>query len=88
MGSISALLILLLQLYSYVILARVLLSWIPNIDRSNPTIDNIIRVIYDITEPVLRPIRNALPPTNMGFDFSPLIVFVGIMVLIRIIAAF
>ena len=88
MSSIFGIIILLLQLYSYVLLARVLLSWIPNIDRSNPTVDSIIRFIYDITEPILRPIRDMLPATNMGIDFSPLIVFVGITILIRILAGF
>lgn len=71
---------LLLQLYGLVLLARVLLSWFPTIDRSNP----IIQFVYDITEPVLRPIRNMLPPTA-GFDFSPLIVFLIIQVLTRLL---
>ena len=58
------------------LLARVLLSWFPNIDRSNP----IIRFIYDLTEPILRPVRSVLPQTGM-FDFSPLVVFLVIQVL-------
>lgn len=65
-----------LQLYSIVLLIRVLLTWIPNLDYSNP----LVRLLFDVTEPVLKPIRNALPPMS-GFDLSPLVVFVGIMVL-------
>lgn len=67
-----------LVIFQFILLARVLLSYFPNFDRSNP----IVRLIYDITEPVLRPIRNALPQTGM-IDFSPLIVFLVITLLMR-----
>lgn len=67
---------LLLQLFELALLARIILSWFPNVDRSNP----IIQFLFDITEPVLRPIREMLPPSGM-FDFSPLIVFLIIQVL-------
>ncbi len=67
---------LLLQLFELALLARIILSWFPNVDRSNP----IIQFLFDITEPVLRPIRDMLPPGGM-FDFSPLIVFLIIQVL-------
>lgn len=75
---VPQLLFLLLNIFELILLARVLLSWFPNIDRSNP----IIQFIYDITEPVLRPIRDLLPPTG-GIDFSPLIVILLIQVLTR-----
>ena len=67
---------LLLQLFRLALLARIILSWFPNVDRRNP----IIQFLYDITEPVLRPVREMLPPGGM-FDFSPLIVFVIIQVI-------
>ena len=57
MGSIGDLLAQLLQIYQLVLLARVLLSWFPDIDRSNP----IIRFLFDVTEPVLEPVRRRLP---------------------------
>jgi YggT family protein len=66
----------LLILFELLILARVLLSFFPNVDSSNP----LIRVVYDVTEPVLRPIRNLLPQTGM-FDFSPVIVILILQVL-------
>lgn len=70
----------LLMVAQFILLARVLLSWFPNVDRSNP----IIKGLYDVTEPVLRPIRSALPQ-GTPFDFSPLIVFVIINVLMAVI---
>ena len=40
---------LLLQLFELALLARIILSWFPNVDRSNP----IIQFLFDVTEPVL-----------------------------------
>jgi YggT family protein len=71
---------LLLQLFELALLARIILSWFPNVDRSNP----IIQLLFDITEPVVRPIRDMLPPGGM-FDFSPLIVFLIIQVLTTVL---
>jgi YggT family protein len=74
---------LLLQLFELALLARIILSWFPNVDRSNP----IIQFLFDVTEPVLRPIRDMLPPGGM-FDFSPLIVFLIIQVLTTVLRGF
>ena len=48
----------------------ILLSWLPNLDPDHP----VIQFIYRVTEPVLAPFRNMIPPLN-GFDLSPIIVF-------------
>jgi YggT family protein len=71
----------LLWVFELILLARILLSWFPNVDRSNP----LIQFLYDITEPVLRPIREFLPPTGM-MDFSPLVVFLIIQVLMQVLS--
>jgi YggT family protein len=77
---IIQILVVLLSVFELLLLARVLLSWFPNVDRSNP----IIQLLYDITEPVLRPIRELLPQTGM-IDFSPLILFLVIQVMMRLL---
>lgn len=69
-----------LTIFQLILLARVLLSWFPNVDRSNP----LIRLVFDVTEPILQPIRN-LMPRDMMIDFSPLIVFLVISVLQRLL---
>lgn len=51
------------------ILARVLLSWV----RVDPNA-SWVRVLYQITEPILGPIRRALPSMG-GLDLSPLVAF-------------
>jgi YggT family protein len=71
-----AILSLVLIAFELILLARVLLSWFPNMDRNNA----LVRFVFDVTEPVLRPIRNVLPQTGM-FDFSPLILLLIIQVL-------
>jgi len=63
------------QLYSLIILARVLMSWV-NIDPYSP----LARTIVELTEPVLQPLRNVLPPAG-GLDFSPIIAIILLQVL-------
>lgn len=80
------LLILLLQLYSFVVLARVLLSYFPNVDRSNP----IVQLLYQATEPVLQPIREFIQqqfPNTGPFDFSPLALLILIWVVSNLLTA-
>lgn len=64
------------QFYSYVVLARVILTWLPNITRENPIVD----FIHQITDPVLQPIRRTLPAMGT-LDFSPLVLLIGLHVL-------
>jgi len=79
LSGFAALITLFIQLYSFVILARVLMSWV-NIDPYSP----LARTIYNLTEPVLEPVRNMLPPAA-GLDFSPIIVLVLLQVLGQIL---
>ncbi len=65
-----------LQIYSWIVIARVVVSWV-NADPYNP----IVRAIYSMTEPVLYRIRRALPVYGGGIDFSPIVVFIGILFL-------
>ena len=83
MSTIFTVLYYALWIFELILLARVILSWFPNVDRSNP----IIQFLYTVTEPVLRPIREMMPPTGM-MDLSPLIVFLIIQVLMTLIQRF
>jgi YggT family protein len=47
--------------------------------RMNPY-SPLAKTIYDLTEPMLAPVRNLLPPAT-GFDFSPIIVLIGVQVI-------
>ena len=57
------------------ILARVLVSWV----RPDPY-SPVVRFLYQVTEPILRPLRQALP-TWQGIDFSPVMALVIIQLL-------
>jgi YggT family protein len=75
------------QLYLIAIFARIVLSWFP----PNPGGGglNTVRVFLDgITEPVLGPLRRAIPPLGIGgmaLDLSPLILIIGMQVLLGVI---
>ena len=68
-SALASVLNMLLSAYMWIIIIRALISWV-NPDPYNP----IVRFLYRVTEPVLRPIRSRLPTWQMGLDLSPLIV--------------
>ncbi len=71
----------LLELYSYVVIAAALISWVSP-DPRNP----IVRFLHQVTEPVFEPIRRFLPPWKTGgLDLSPLIVIIAIQFVERVI---
>ncbi len=71
----------LLDIYSWVIIAAALISWVSP-DPRNP----VVVFLRQVTEPVLGPIRRMLPPwKTAGLDFSPLIVLVAIQFVERVI---
>lgn len=72
----------LLGWYFYVILARVLMSWIP-LSRTG-AFGAIANVINAVTDPVMEPVRRVLPPVRMGnsgLDLSPIVVIIGLQFL-------
>ena len=68
---------LLLQILLMAIFVRVLLTWLP-IDQSNP----IVRVLFDVTEPVLAPFRRIIPRIGM-FDLSPMVALFALTFVLR-----
>lgn len=71
----------LFEVYSFILLARVLITWF-QVDPYNP----IVRVLFQLTEPLLAPIRRLLPQTGM-MDFSPIVAFIAITVVERIVVS-
>jgi YggT family protein len=63
------------DLYSLVVFLAVILSWV-QLPHDNP----VAQFVNSLTEPVLGPIRRALPPMG-GMDFSPMILLVGLQML-------
>ncbi len=60
-----------LQIYTFVLLIRILITWIPNLDPHHP----IVQLLFQVTEPVLEPARKLIPSIGM-IDISPIVVFI------------
>jgi len=74
--ALAVLLNLLIILYVWIIIVRAILSWI-----TPYPYHPLVRLIYRLTEPVLRPIRRRLPIIYGGVDLSPLIVLLALFIL-------
>jgi YggT family protein len=68
----------LISVYYIVLLARVFLSWFPL--QPGTAMASIASVIYQLTEPVMGPVRRIVPTIGM-IDISPIVVFVGLQIL-------
>ena len=65
------------------IFARIVVSWIAP-QQPGASNNPIVNVIYQITEPMLGPLRRIIPRVGM-FDFSPMIAIVTLVLIIRIL---
>jgi YggT family protein len=73
------------QLYEFLILIRVLLTWV-NTDPYNPVIRHpIVQILHRITEPVLQPVRRVIPPIGGTVDVSPVVALILLEILRRIL---
>lgn len=71
-----------LQVFTFLVYARVILSWFPA--NPNGVFGQISRVVYQITDPVLLPVRRALPLVG-PLDLSPIVVVIGLQILMGVI---
>jgi YggT family protein len=67
-----------LSIYTVLLTARILLSWFPQLDWSNP----VLSVLSQLTDPYLNLFRSVIPPLG-GMDFSPILAFLAIQFLQR-----
>lgn len=85
--SASSIILAVVQALTLVLLIRVIMSWVVMYSRSE-TVQTIYRVFYQITEPLLAPLRRILPPMG-GFDLTPIVAFFIIqmigMILIQVL---
>lgn len=65
-----------LTIYMWIIIIRAVLSWV-NPDPYNP----VVRLLYQVTEPLLARVRRWIPFRGMGIDISPIIVLLVIVFL-------
>ncbi|MDG2991155.1 YggT family protein [Candidatus Synechococcus calcipolaris G9] len=72
-----------LQIYLVILLIRVLLTWFPNVNWSNPPFN----ILSQLTDPYLNIFRGLIPPLG-GLDFSPIIAFLLLQFLVGVLASF
>lgn len=78
---------LIVEIYLYVVIARVVVSWFP-IGPDSP-FRPVVRVLGAVTDPILTPLRRVLPPLRiggMGIDLSPIILLVALEIVLQILA--
>jgi len=65
----------LFQVLIFAIIARALLSWF-NLGPSHP----LVRILYDLTEPILAPLRRVIPMIGM-IDITPIVAIILLQVI-------
>ena len=68
-----------LEIYSYVLIAHALMSWI----RPDPY-HPVVTFLNKVCEPVMEPVRRVIPPIG-GMDLSIVVVLVGIHIIQRVL---
>ncbi len=70
LAALAKVLHIVLNIYLWIVILRAVLSWV-----YVPSLYQAARVLYRLTEPVMRPVRRLVPPSKAGgLDVSPLIV--------------
>lgn len=90
MRALLDVILLVLQLYTYVIIIVAIMSWLMAFNVIN-VYNSVVRAVWDglnaLTEPALRPIRRFLPSFN-GLDLSPLVLLLIIFLIQDVIAKY
>ena len=87
MRAILDIVIIVLDLYVWLLIASAILSWLIAfnvVNTRNQFVAAVAEFLYRITEPALRPIRQFLPSMG-GLDISPIILILLIMLIQRVI---
>ena len=79
-----------LEIYSFIIIGSVIVSWLIAfnvISMANPTARKIVSFLGRLTDPVLRPVQRYIPSIG-GIDITPIVVIFAIIFLQRMIVQF
>jgi YggT family protein len=80
--AVAQILNIVLWLYFWILIGLVVVSWMQT-DPSNP----IVRFLHAATAPVLEPVRERMPVSAGGFDFSPVVVWLAVIFLQRFLVS-
>lgn len=90
MRALLDVILILLQLYVWLLIASAVLSWLIAfnvVNTRNQFVASVGEFLWRITEPVLRPIRSILPNLG-GIDISPVILILIIFFIQRVISLY
>ena len=77
--AVGGVILFIINIYYFAIIAAIVMSFIMMFSGTvNP--HPILRLIWQLTDPIMAPVRKILPPMG-GLDFSPIIIFIGIQIL-------
>lgn len=80
MLSLAMLIDTVIDIYTWIVIAGAIMSWLVAfgvVNISNKLIRMVVDVLYRLTEPVLRPLRRILPNLG-GVDISPVVLLLGL----------
>ena len=72
---VGCVLIYLVAVYRWILFARIIFGWVTMAWTPPPALTPVIRILYDVTEPVMAPFRRLIPPIG-GMDLSPILIFI------------
>jgi len=90
MRAVLDIVMLVLQIYIWLLIAAAVLSWLIAfnvVNTRNPVVAAVADFLYRITEPLLRPIRGMMPNLG-GIDVSPVILILIILLIENIIVRY
>ncbi len=80
-ATIVGVIALMLDALAFLLVARALVSWFPDLRRHQ-----IVQLLYDVTDPIMEPIRRIIPPVGM-LDLSVMITVIGLFTLSNLLRA-
>jgi YggT family protein len=81
--SLAGVIFFVINIYYWAIIASIIMSFVM-LFSGNMNPHPALQLIWQLTEPVMRPVRSVLPPMG-GLDFSPILIFIGIQLLKEIL---
>lgn len=72
------------QIYYYILLGRIIFSFFRGSFYHSPALNQIYRLLFGLTEPLLAPLRRVIPPISFGagyLDLSP----IALLILLRVV---
>ena len=90
MISVAILIDKIIDIYTWIVIASAIMSWLVAfgvVNTRNQFIHYVVEFLYRVTEPALRPIRRILPNLG-GIDISPVILLLALFFLRSLLAEY